>query len=251
MLAKLEDGYGVRINSTAAARFAAAQERKRAAANEARAIRLEATTAKLRRQLARMRGEPPPPTSVADINATYRKLHQLRGPRMFMQLVAEEEEEEQDGEDGVIGSVTLVLRRVEAVLPPPFPTTAPLRMYLCNMAVHTGHRRRGVAKALLQEAQRLGKRWGQDTLWLHVETHNVAALQLYLGEGFQLVRTDPWWYVMGRQHLLRKPLPPAPRRGSRQPEQLQRVGGQTGADGVFSWSLTDEATASTNSTQGG
>jgi hypothetical protein len=42
------------------------------AANEARAIRLEATTAKLRRQLARMRGEPPPPTSVADINATYR-----------------------------------------------------------------------------------------------------------------------------------------------------------------------------------
>jgi ribosomal protein S18 acetylase RimI-like enzyme len=90
-----------------------------------------------------------------------------------MQLVAEEEEEEeeQDGEDGVIGSVTLVLRRVEAVLPPPFPTTAPLRMYLCNMAVHTSHRRRGVAKALLQEAQRVGEYMFYRRAHTHTHTH--------------------------------------------------------------------------------
>eukprot|EP00873_Tetraselmis_striata_P024643 jgi/Tetstr1/444907/TSEL_003358.t1 len=229
VVGSLEEGYGVRINSTAAARFTAAQERKSSAANEARALRLECIATRLRQQLAYLRGEPPPPTSL-DEGASRYKLAVLRGSRMFMQFVAE------DSDSGrLVGSATLLLRRVEAALPPPFPTRAPARMYLCNMAVRPASRRRGVARALLQEAQRLGTRWGQDALWLHVECDNTAALQLYLGEGFQRRSTDPWWYLIGRKHLLVKPLP------QRAAPAAQSVGGRTSDSGVFTWSVAENS----------
>eukprot|EP00983_Pelagomonas_calceolata_P099559 1158471-Pelagomonas_calceolata.AAC.4 len=44
----------------------------------------------------------------------------------------------------------------EALLPAPFPSTVPYRAYLYNMGVLTGHRRKGVAKALVQACMRTG-----------------------------------------------------------------------------------------------
>jgi len=42
------------------------------------------------------------------------------------------------------------------LLPAPFPTTKPWRLYCSNMAVATAHRRQGLATALLHRCQRIG-----------------------------------------------------------------------------------------------
>lgn len=51
----------------------------------------------------------------------------------------------------------IIIMHVLQLLPPPFPTTKPLRLYCSNMAVSPAHRRKGLATALLQRCQRLGK----------------------------------------------------------------------------------------------
>ena len=45
----------------------------------------------------------------------------------------------------------------DALLPPPFPTRRPQRFYAFNIAVAQAWRGRGVARALLTEAERLGR----------------------------------------------------------------------------------------------
>jgi ribosomal protein S18 acetylase RimI-like enzyme len=60
----------------------------------------------------------------------------------------------------LLGCLTLNLMQPEAALPPPWPSAAPWRPYLGNMAVAPAARRRGVAAALLAAAERLGERPG-------------------------------------------------------------------------------------------
>lgn len=45
----------------------------------------------------------------------------------------------------------------EALLPPPWPTTKPLRFYMSNLGVLQSHRRRGIALALLNACEILGE----------------------------------------------------------------------------------------------
>jgi GNAT superfamily N-acetyltransferase len=97
----------------------------------------------------------------------FRWLQDVRKMRMFVSLVAIKpgvalsSASERTGvnvnERGIRGCVTLTVRRVEAQLPPPFPSKAPLRLYVCNMAVSATCRRQGIARALLREAERIGK----------------------------------------------------------------------------------------------
>ena len=42
-------------------------------------------------------------------------------------------------------------------LPPPWPTTRPLKLYLSNLAVSPHFRRRGAAKQLLHSCERIGE----------------------------------------------------------------------------------------------
>ncbi len=97
--------------------------------------------------------------------------------RQYLCLVAEERATPDDGpaqqqgavENGlsprhqeqrrreVVGTVALCLSQPEALLPPPFPSAAPTRLYVSNMAVAPGHRRRGVARALLRASVRVGE----------------------------------------------------------------------------------------------
>lgn len=86
---------------------------------------------------------------------------------------------------GVVGIATVSMRRPEAVLPPPFPSSAPLRAYLSDMAVSPAARRSGCARALLERGCALARRWGEDSLWLHVTAGNAAAVALYEGAGFE------------------------------------------------------------------
>lgn len=58
----------------------------------------------------------------------------------------------------VVAGATLSLMQPEALLPPPFPSNKPFRMYVSNMSVLPGHRRCGLARRLLQQCERIGER---------------------------------------------------------------------------------------------
>ena len=50
--------------------------------------------------------------------------------------------------------------------------------------------------------------WGQDSLWLHVDADNEAALRLYAAAGFALHMEDGGWFGLPRRRLLRRQLRP-------------------------------------------
>ena len=141
------------------------------------------------------------------------EMERLARARQWMCLLAdvEDEEEAERGEEetggprACVGAATVALVRCEAALPPPFPTRAAWRPYLCNMAVDVESRRRGLATQLLASAERLARRWGHTDLWLHSEVDNHAALALYQGAGYEVVARDPLWRSLltgDRQRLL-------------------------------------------------
>eukprot|EP00897_Mesotaenium_endlicherianum_P005875 jgi/Mesen1/5315/ME000265S04478 len=59
--------------------------------------------------------------------------------------------------------------------------------YLSNMAVQRGHRRQGVARKLLFEAEALGRSWACRSMALHCDISNDAAVALYKREGYRLI----------------------------------------------------------------
>ena len=63
-----------------------------------------------------------------------------------------------------------------------------LTPYLCNLLVSANFRKRGFGRKLVQAAEAEAASWGHSELRLHVETKSVAALCLYLGEDFQVLR---------------------------------------------------------------
>ena len=86
-----------------------------------------------------------------------------RRKRRYACLVAD------DKQLGVVGSCSIALNSPEArepsrfaryvtmALPPPWPTTRPLKLYLSNLAVSPHFRRRGAAKQLLHSCERIGE----------------------------------------------------------------------------------------------
>jgi ribosomal protein S18 acetylase RimI-like enzyme len=59
--------------------------------------------------------------------------------------------------------------------------------YVERLVVATGHRERGVARALLHEAERLSREAEKKTVGLHVSGNNLPAMKLYEEEGFEEV----------------------------------------------------------------
>ena len=91
----------------------------------------------------------------------------------------------------VIGSLTFSMAKPLAPLPPPFPSDAPTRAYVSNVAVSPRHRRRGVARALLGAAERRAARLGQAEIWLHVDAENAGANALYDALGYEDMGLEP------------------------------------------------------------
>ena len=121
-------------------------------------------------------------------------MERWRRQRFFVVLVAE------DWANGqVLGSAAVSLAQPEAALPPPFPTSKPRRVYVSNIAVLPQHRRQGVATALVRRCERQARLWRQDSLWLHCELTNDAALQVRGGGG-----------AAGRMRAPSPPPPPPP-----------------------------------------
>ena len=87
----------------------------------------------------------------------------------------------------IVGAVFVFLYRAAAETPPPLPTSAPLEAYLSNLSVVREFRRKGCAKLLMDEAERLTRRWGYDEVALHVQPENRAAYRMYLERGYSKV----------------------------------------------------------------
>ena len=138
--------------------------------------------------------------------ARRREMERLARSRQWMCLLADLDD--RGATRACMGAVTVALVRCEAALPPPFPTGAAWRPYLCNMAVDLDCRRRGLATELLAAAEKLARRWGHSDLWLHSEVNNEAALGLYQGAGYEVVSQDAVWRPLltgqRRRLLLRK-----------------------------------------------
>lgn len=67
-------------------------------------------------------------------------------------------------------------------------------MHLMNLAVHPAHRRRGLARSLLQEALVQARSRDVAVAWLEVRPSNTAALALYQSFGFQEIGRRPGYY---------------------------------------------------------
>ncbi|KAF5836785.1 acyl-CoA N-acyltransferase [Dunaliella salina] len=171
----LEERYMASIAKGVREKLQSALERKRQASLLHRELRLRRTTLQLQEALGKRRLLSRS-ISLEDRRNERKWVRQ----RMFTCLVAECEE---TGE--VVGTVSMSMMQPEALLPAPFPSTVPYRAYLYNMGVLTGHRRKGVAKALVQACMRTARLWGADSLWLHVRATREKALDLYMKQGFR------------------------------------------------------------------
>jgi ribosomal protein S18 acetylase RimI-like enzyme len=61
-------------------------------------------------------------------------------------------------------------------------------LFLNEVGVMEGARRRGVARALLDELKRIGRERGCVSMWVLTDEHNAAAMRLYRGTGGVLNR---------------------------------------------------------------
>ncbi|KAG1661687.1 hypothetical protein FOA52_001964 [Chlamydomonas sp. UWO 241] len=251
---ELEQKYAVAVEKEVTTKLREALERKAEARKLHREYRLTREAARLRAQLAVARGERasfPRPESPQDLVAicpliatsghplSADALMQISGTRSPFSLcnhlewngmeLAERAVQKwvrartfccvvarDGGSRELLGCVSLSLMQAEAFLPPPFPSTAPLRLYVSNMSVSTTHRRRGAATRLLRQCERIGRLWGHTSLWLHVGVRNTAAQGLYEAAGFTVVnRGFPFAGPLG-QILMSKTLAPL---GARSPRR--------------------------------
>ncbi|KAG2496819.1 hypothetical protein HYH03_005225 [Edaphochlamys debaryana] len=88
------------------------------------------------------------------------------------------------------GYALVSLAQPLALLPPPLPSRSPQQVHVDGLAVAPDCRRSGVASALLDAAERLARRWGGASLWLHVEAANAPAVQLYTDRGYGVARVN-------------------------------------------------------------
>jgi ribosomal-protein-alanine N-acetyltransferase len=68
-------------------------------------------------------------------------------------------------------------------------------MHVLNVAVAPEHRRRGVARALMREAEARGRRRGIRLVTLEVRRSNEAAIALYRKLGYRMVGVRPNYYA--------------------------------------------------------
>jgi len=125
--------------------------------------------------------------------------------RMFNVLVCEDKDTNK-----IIGTVTVFKFAAESPLPTPIPSMHPKRLYASTLAVDPSYRRQGIARQLMGEAEKMGARWGQEYMYLHVLKPNIDAQLLYYALGYELVKEDPWWNPEQR-YLLRKKISDGPR----------------------------------------
>ncbi|BBM97393.1 hypothetical protein MPTK1_1g05370 [Marchantia polymorpha subsp. ruderalis] len=94
---------------------------------------------------------------------------------------------------------------------PAGPSPPPGSPYLCNMAVSSAYRRRGIGRELLKAAEELAASKGCEDLYLHCRMVDMAPLNMYQGAGYQIVATDSILSLLSfqrRRYLMKKRIHP-------------------------------------------
>ncbi|MFN2122967.1 MAG: GNAT family N-acetyltransferase, partial [Candidatus Promineifilaceae bacterium] len=89
----------------------------------------------------------------------------------------------------IVGNVTLL------------PTANPQRYLVANVAIQSGYRRRGIARALMEEAQKAVKNRGGTEVRLQVERENEPAKALYISLGYTSLGTLTTWNLMNSRYV--------------------------------------------------
>jgi ribosomal-protein-alanine N-acetyltransferase len=81
--------------------------------------------------------------------------------------------------------------------------------YIQTLEVAPDHRRRGIARELLTRVEESARAAGALTIWLHVDTENAAAIQLYEAHGYEQQGREEHYYARHRAaYVYSKVLPP-------------------------------------------
>ena len=92
----------------------------------------------------------------------------------------------------IAGLVEILLEKPEGNIAPSvqlfkFPITNSYEPYLCNLCVLQEYRRRGLGSTLCSICEYIVKKhWKRNSMYLHVEDSNNAALSMYLRMGYSL-----------------------------------------------------------------
>ncbi len=107
--------------------------------------------------------------------------------RMLRSLLTEEEFRTflACDQGAVVGAISIVL------LPPG-------QARLVSIATMPEHRNQGIARRMLQKAEEVALAEGSGLMTLEVGTANLAALNLYLKEGFKIIGIIPDYYGRSR-----------------------------------------------------
>ena len=83
--------------------------------------------------------------------------------------------------------------------------------YIQTLEVLPEHRRRGIARELLARVEDSAREAGALSIWLHVDTENTPALQLYKAHGYSQQGREEHYYGRRRSaYIYSKPLTPGP-----------------------------------------
>ena len=90
-------------------------------------------------------------------------------------------------------SNSIIVGTIEVSLRVSFWSARPQYPYIANLAVKSLYRRQGIAKGLLSKCEQLAHSCGYSGIQLHVLENNNSAKQLYLNNGYQIIKKEPHW----------------------------------------------------------
>ncbi|GAB4140885.1 MAG: N-acetyltransferase [Cyanobacteria bacterium J069] len=142
-------------------------------------------------------------------------LDDLRGrlhrqtPHYACLVAIEQTGSEETLRERVVGTLEMNLHR-----PPFWQMMGDRYLYISNLAVRSGYRRRGIALQLLQTCDRIAAEWRFPDLYLHTLENNTAARLLYEKAGYRVSKTEwnPVTWIVGQPQQLflqKQLLPPA------------------------------------------
>lgn len=121
------------------------------------------------------------------------------------QIAADDTEDDRFSSELIVGTVEIALKQTY-----PWQIQPSDSLYISNLAVRAGYRRRGVAQALLQQCEQMAYDWRFQSIYLHVLETNVKARSLYRKLGYQHQAVDSglgsWLLGQPERLLLRKKL---------------------------------------------
>lgn len=123
-----------------------------------------------------------------------------------------------EDEKKIVGNISIV----------PFHRKKERHILLANVAVHPAYRRRGIARLLTQKALAHLRNIRHNSIWVHVESNNQDAINLYQSLGFQRRARRATWEASTQvppQQMPKEiaPLQSAPRRWTQQKDHLSRT----------------------------